>query len=109
MGLLDWGWIRQGIVIRITVRLRPSGLGLGGRLGGLGGPGGSASLRTETQCTTGIQALQVSVLCVHMGVVPGACVLHPEWKLTFLVCMGAHGRGWMVSVMLPKAVRMGLR
>ena len=53
-GLLDWGWIGQGIVIRITVRLRPSGLGLGGRLGGLGGPGGSASLRTETQHTTGI-------------------------------------------------------
>ena len=39
----------------------------------------------------------------------GACVLHPEWKLTFLVCMGAHGRAWMVSVMPPKAVRMGLR
>ena len=39
----------------------------------------------------------------------GACVLHPEWKLTFLVCMGAHGCAWMVSVMPPKAARMGLR
>ena len=52
--LLDWGWIGQGIIIRITVRLRLSGLELGGSLGGLGGPGGIASLRTETQCTTGI-------------------------------------------------------
>ena len=62
--LLDWGWIGQGIVIRIAVRLRLSGLGLGGRLRGLGGPGGSASLRTETQCTTGIQASFCS-LCAH--------------------------------------------
>ena len=54
VGLLDWGWIGQGIIIRITVRLRLSGLGLDSRLGGLGGPGGSASLRTGTQCTTGI-------------------------------------------------------
>ena len=52
--LLDWGWIGQVIFIRITVRLRLRGLGLGGSLGGLGEPGGSASLRMETQLTTGI-------------------------------------------------------